>query len=68
MKYIENERIIKIKDETKLAYDLEKIATQNTLKGLYVKELLDKLNNKNISNQEKQIIEKAIEIGLEELE
>ena len=68
LKYIFNNRIIKIKDNTKIAYDLENIANENTLKGLFTKELLDKLNNENISIEEKEIIEKAIEIGFDALE
>lgn len=68
LKYIEKERIIKIKDHTKIACDLEKMANENTLKGLFAKEMLEKLNKKEITEEEKEIIEKAIEIGLEALE
>jgi DNA repair exonuclease SbcCD nuclease subunit len=67
MKYIENERIIKIKNYTKIAYDLEKMANENTLKGLFIKEMLEKLKQ-DLSEEEKEMIEKAIEIGLEALE
>lgn len=67
LKYMENERIIKIKDHTKISYDLRKIANENTLKGLFAKEMLEKLNQPEIE-EEKAIIEKAIEIGLEALE
>lgn len=67
LKYIENERIIKIKDETKISYDLAKMARENTLKGLFVKEMIEKLNQPQITKEEKGIIEKAIEIGLEAL-
>lgn len=68
LKYIENERIIKIKDHTKIAYDLEKMANENTLKGLFTKNMLEKLNQPKIEEEERKIIEKAIEIGLEALE
>lgn len=68
LKYIENERIIKIKDHTKIAYDLEKIANENTLKGLFAKEMLEKLKQEEKTEEEKEIIEKAIEIGLDALE
>ncbi len=69
LKYMENERIIKIKDNTKIAYDLSKIANENTLKGLFAIQMLEKLNQlKSDELQEKEIIEKAIEIGLEALE
>lgn len=68
LKYMENERIVKIKDKTKIAYDLTKIQNENTLKGLFVKEILEKLKGEEITEEEKEIIEKAIEIGLEALE
>lgn len=68
LKYVENERIIKIKNHTKIAYDLEKISNENTLRGLFAKEMLKQLNAPDISEEKKEIIEKAIEIGLEALE
>lgn len=68
LKFILNDRIIKIKDFTKLAYDLEKIKNENTLKGLFAQEMINMLNSENISEDEKEIIEKAIEIGFEALE
>lgn len=68
LKYIENDRIIKIKDHTKIAYDLEKMANENTLKGLFAKEMLKKLSQPDLNQEEKEIIEKAIEIGFEALE
>lgn len=68
LKYIENERIIKLKDHTKIAYDLTKMANENTLKGLFTKQMLEKLGQAGISQEDKEIIEKAIEIGLEALE
>ena len=68
LKFIINDRIIKIKDFTKLAIDLDKIKNENTLKGLFAQEMLNKLNSENITDEEKEIIEKAIEIGFEALE
>ena len=68
LKYIDNNRIIKIKNLTKIAYDLEKISNESTLKGIFAKEMLNKLKEENISEEEKEIIEKAIEIGFEALE
>ena len=68
LKFIENDRIIKIKDKTKLGYDLEKLQNEKTLKGLFAKEMNLKLKDENITEDEKQIIEKAIEIGFEALE
>ncbi len=68
LKYMENERIIKLKDYTKIAYNLEKMANENTLRGLFAKEMLKKLNEPNIEEEDRKIIEKAVEIGLEALE
>ena len=62
IKYIQNKNMIKVKDKTKIKYDLEKIAKENSLKGIFVKELLEKIEQ---NPEEKEIIEKAIEIGLE---
>ena len=67
LKYIQNDRIIKIKNETKIARDLEKIANESTLRGLFVKEMLEKLKNEE-DLEKKDIIEKAVEIGLDALE
>ena len=67
IKYVLSDRIIKIKDETKIAYDLEKISKENTLKGIFNKKMLEKLNE-DISKEEKETIEKAIEIVFEALE
>ena len=57
------ENIIKIKDETELNYDLEKLSKENNIKGYFVKELLER---QKIS-ENKEEIQKAIEIGLEVL-
>ena len=67
IKYILNNNIIKIKDNTKIAYDLEKLENENTLKGLFIKEMNKKLKNAETA-EEKEIIEKSIEIGLASLE
>lgn len=61
LKYIISSNVIKIKDKTKLKIDLEKLSMQNSLKGLFIKSLLEKMKEEP-ENKEK--IEKAIEIGL----
>lgn len=66
-KYNLNEKIIKIKDKTKINYDLEKLANETTLRGLFVTEILEKLN-KCQTEEERKIVEKAIEIGIDVLE
>ena len=65
-KLINNNQIIKIKDKTTINYNLEKIAGENTLKGIFAKKMLDKLNNTE-NLEEKEMLEKAIEIGLDSL-
>ena len=44
-KLLTNDKIIKIKDHTKIEYDLEKMANSNTLKGLFIKEILEEKRN-----------------------
>ena len=68
LKLILDNKIIKIKDETKIAYDLDKLSNETTLRGLFIKEMKEKLNNPDITQKEKEIIEKGIEIGLDVLE
>ena len=65
-KLLTNERIIKIKDHTKIQYDLEKIANNYTLKGLFAKEVLKE--KENAGEEELEIIDKAVEIAFEALE
>ena len=65
-KLLTNERIIKIKDHTKIQYDLEKLANTHTLKGLFVKEILKE--KENAGEEDLEIIEKAVEIAFEALE
>ena len=66
-KFLQNNRIIKVKDETKISLDLEKIANENTLRGLFVKEMMERLE-KETNSEERNILERAIEIGLNALE
>ena len=51
LKYIVNERIIKIKDNTKIAYNLNELSNETTLKGLYAKAMLEKLEQDNITRR-----------------
>lgn len=67
-KLIINKKIIKIKNKTKINYNLEKLSNENTLKGLFVKNIKNKLNNNKLTEEEIQIIEKALEIGFDSLE
>lgn len=61
LKLINQKSILKIKDKTKLNYVLEEISKQNNLKGIFISEMLEILNN---NEYDKEIVEKAIEIGL----
>lgn len=60
LKYITVKNIIKIKDKTSIKIDLENLAQEESLKGIFVKNLLEKMTDEN-----KEEILKAIEIGLE---
>lgn len=62
-KKIAIENIIRAKDTTKADYDLETIAKENNIKGYFVAELLEKMQNAD----NKEEIRRAIEIGLEVL-
>lgn len=61
-KFCQNEQIMKIKDFTKPDYDLEKISKEESLRGFFVSDMLEKLKSNEYN---KEIIEKAIEIGLD---
>ncbi len=60
LKYVTIKNIIKIKDQTVLKLDIEKIAKEESLKGIFVRNLLAQKTPEN----EAKIL-KAIEIGLE---
>ena len=65
IKMINQKEIIKIKDKTTLGYDIEKISQETTtLRGIYVKEILNKIEKEP---ENKEMLEKALEIGLEVL-
>ena len=59
LKYVESKNVIKLKNQTKVEYDLEKISKEQSLKGIFVKELLEQINDEN----REQILE-SIYIGL----
>lgn len=65
LKYITHNNIIKIKDNTSINIPLEKIACENSLKGIFVKNILNKIKQEP-QNEEKYL--QAIQIGLEALE
>ena len=61
LKELSNSNIIKISDKTTLEVNLEEIAKKDNLKGIFVKILLEK---KEEEPENKEKIERAIEIGL----
>lgn len=63
-KFILKNNIIKLKDNTKINIDINKLINENTLKGLFVKELSEKINNET-NEENKKILEEALEIGLD---
>lgn len=65
-KMIVSNRIIKIKNKTKISLDLEKIANENTLSGLFVREILERMEN--ASEHDRKVLEQALEIGIEILD
>ena len=57
--------IVKVKDCTHLDYDLDIISKENSLKGIFVRNLLKRMDN---NPDEKDLIENAINIGLEQFD
>lgn len=64
-KFITNSNLIKIKDQTKLAYSLEELKNDYTLKGIFVEEILEEMESGNYTEEE---LNKILEIGLSVLE
>ncbi len=62
LRAVSQTNILKVKDKTKLNYNLEELSKQNNLKGIFVKEVLNMYNQGLCTEEEYQ---KAIEIGLE---
>lgn len=61
MKLILKENIIKIKDKTDSDYEIEKMVNETTLKGIFIKQLLEEKGKQNYTDEE---INKILEIGL----
>lgn len=64
-KLIQNNNILKIEDKTETKYNFDELSKQNNLKGIFIKKMLQKLNDKNLDQDE---IKRAIEIGLKSFE
>lgn len=68
-KLITKPNILKIKDNTKSKYNLNEIQNEKNLRGLFVREMINKLNQVNLDNNvySEEEIKRAIEIGLDAL-
>ena len=65
IKIIDKKEIIKIKDKTIIGYDIEKLSQEKTtLRGIFVKEILNRIKQEP---ENKGMLEKALEIGIEVL-
>lgn len=64
-KLISSKNILKIKNNTKINYDLEKISKENSLQGFFVKEMLEQLK---VHPEQEEKIKKSIEIGLDAMQ
>ena len=62
LRVVNSNNILKIKNSTNLNYNIEELAMQKNLKGLFVKEVLETYKNGLCTEEEYQ---KAIEIGLD---
>lgn len=61
LKLIDIDNILKIKDTTQIGDDIEKIAKENNLRGIFVREVIRKYEEGMYTEEQ---IKKAIEIGL----
>ena len=64
-KLVESNQVIKIKDNTKLALNIEELAGENSLRGLFVSNILQKIKD---NPEDKEKLLKVIEIGLEAMD
>ncbi|MCI9178091.1 MAG: DNA repair exonuclease [Clostridia bacterium] len=64
-KLIENPNILKIKNKTKINYSLEEMQNEYTLKGIFVKQIIEQMQNENYTEEQ---LEKILEIGLSVLD
>ena len=58
--------ILRIEDETQREIDIEEISKENTLRGIFVKKILEKME-KETNTAEKEKLEDAIELVLTEM-
>lgn len=63
-KLINIENIVKIKDHTKPGINIQELAKENNIKGIFIRRILERKEQENLDDD---FIEKTIEIGLEVL-
>lgn len=61
----DNKNVLKIKNKTKIKYDIENISKETTLKGMFAKEILEEMKNHPLK---KDFFNEVFEIGLEILD
>ena len=64
-KLIKTENVLKLKNKTETECDFDKLAKQKSLKGIFIKRMLEKLKN---NPEQEETIKKAIDIGLKSFE
>ena len=62
LKNVNYSEVLKIKDKTSIAYNIEALAREKTLKGIFVQELLQQIKEDKTNEEE---IMKLIELGLQ---
>ena len=62
LRLVNSEAILKIKDKTQASYDIEKIAKENNLRGIFVREVIKKFEEGIYSEEQ---VKRTIELGLE---
>ncbi len=62
LKLVQTKNILKIKDETQIGYDIEEIAKENNLRGIFVRQVIQQCRDSQYTEEQ---IKKAIELGLE---
>ncbi len=68
LKLLDSNRILKIKDNTKVNFEIEDLINYSTLKGIFVDKLSKKMINSEENSRDNRIMSKALEIGLDILE
>lgn len=61
---VKNENIIRIRNHTQIKYDIQETANQISLKGLFAKKILDKINNADNPEETSKLLN-AFEIGMD---